>query len=151
VYDRYVIVGIREPTSVAQIAEQAQCSKNAARKHLKELADLGVARERTDGQRMQYARNNEYFRWRQANELTTEHSADELLDRLQTLETADDEFQEKYGVTTPDAVPFPEDVDHETIHERWEAAGEWASIRRNTSIYQDVIRITRRQHDELPA
>lgn len=146
-----VIVGIRDPTPVAQIAEQAQCSANAARKHLKELAELGVARMWT-GQRTQYARNNEYFRWRRANELATEHTDEELLDRLQSLEASDSEFQEKFGVPTPDAVPFPEDAEHETIHERWEAANEWASIRHDTGIYQDAIRIAqRRQRDGLSA
>lgn len=141
-----IIVGIHDPTSVAQIAEQAQCSANAARKHLKELADLGIARTWTD-QRTQYARNDEYFRWRRANELATKHTDTELLDRLQSLEASDSEFQEKFGVTTPDAVPFPEDA-HETIHERWEAANEWASIRYDTGIYQDAIRIAQRRQDD---
>jgi predicted ArsR family transcriptional regulator len=142
-----IIVGVREPTPVAQIAEQSQCSKNAARKHLEKLADLGVARRITDGQRTRYARNDEYFRWHRANELAASNSAEELLDRLQTLEMVDEEFQERYGVSTPDAVPFPEDADHETIHERWEDAGEWATIRHDTGIYRDAIRMVRRQSD----
>ncbi|WP_248908396.1 winged helix-turn-helix domain-containing protein [Halocatena marina] len=146
-----VIVGIHEPTPVAQIAERAECSPNAARKHLKELADLGVARTWT-GQHTRYARNDEYFRWRRANELATKHTDEELLDRLQSLEAADTEFQEKYEVSTPDAVPFPEDVEHEMVHERWETVNEWASIRRDTGVYHDAIRIAqRRQHDRLSA
>lgn len=146
-----IIVGIREPAPVAQVAERAQCSKNAARKHLTELANLGVARRITDGQQTRYVRNDEYFRWRRANELADANAAETLLDRLQTLEAVDDEFQEKFGVSTPDAVPFPEDANHETIHERWEAAGEWASIRSDTGIYRDAIRMARRQSDGLPA
>jgi predicted ArsR family transcriptional regulator len=140
-----IIVGIRQPAPIAQIAEQAQCSKNAARKHLTELADLGVAQKETASQRTRYSRNDEYFRWHQANELAATNSAEELFDRLQTLEVVDEEFQERYGVSTPDAVPFPKDADHETIHERWEAIGEWTTIRRDTVIYRDSIRIVRCQ------
>jgi predicted transcriptional regulator len=140
-----IIVGIRNPVPSAQIAEQAQCSKNAARKHLKELAALGVARTETASHRTRYARNDNYFRWHRANELAATNSADELLDRLQTLEATDDEFQETFGVSTPDAVSFPEDADHKAIHERWETAGEWASIRRDAAIYRDAIRIARCQ------
>ncbi|WP_129114039.1 DUF7342 family protein [Halegenticoccus tardaugens] len=146
-----VIVGVREPTPIAALAERAACSPNAARKHLSELADLGVARRWTDGDRARYARNDEYFRWRRANELATERTSEELLDRLRTLKSEDEAFQERYGVPTPDAVSFPPDADHETVHELWETTGEWASIRRDLGVYRDAISMARRKRDGLHA
>ncbi len=49
VYD--VVLGITSPTPAAEIAEIADCSPNAATKHLTRLAEMGVveARARRDG------------------------------------------------------------------------------------------------------
>jgi DNA-binding transcriptional ArsR family regulator len=148
---RHVVVGLHEPRSVAEIAERASCSPNTARKHLSELADLGVVRKYTDRGSTRYARNDEYVRWRRANELLDEHTAEQLFDQLQALEKQEKEFRDEHGVETPNELPFPDDADHETIHELWEASGEWATVRRRIEIHRDALRMAQRRRDGLPA
>lgn len=148
---RHVVVGLHEPRSVAEIAEHASCSPNTARKHLNELADLGVVREYSEGGSTRYARNNEYVRWRRANELLNEHSAEQLFDQLQVLEKREEEFRDEYGVELPDDVSFSNDADHETIHELWEASGKWATVRQEIEIHRDALRMAQRRRGGLPA
>jgi DNA-binding transcriptional regulator YhcF (GntR family) len=144
-----VVVGIHELTSVAKIAESAHCSANAARKHLAHLADLGVVRRATGEGMTRYVRNDEYFRWRRANELTTENDAKDLLAELERLEVSDERFRERYGVPTPGKVEFPDDADHGEIHDRWTDTGEWETVRREIALHKEAIRMIRRRADTL--
>ena len=144
-----VVVGIHELTSVAKIAESAHCSANAARKHLAHLADLGVVRRATGEGMTRYARNDEYFRWRRVNELTTENDAKDLLAELERLEVSDERFRERYGVPTPGKVEFPDDADHGEIHDRWTDTGEWETVRREIALHKEAIRMIRRRADTL--
>jgi len=148
---RDVVLGLRDLQSAAAIADRADCSTNAARKHLERLTDLGVAQAVEDGGATRYARNDEYVRWREANELATDHDVETLLDHLEGLEARDDEYREQYGVDAPDAVEFPDDATHETLHERFTATGEWATVRRRMGIYTDAVRMARRRREGLPA
>ncbi|MCH7661143.1 MAG: helix-turn-helix transcriptional regulator [Euryarchaeota archaeon] len=148
---RQVVTGCRDPTSVAEIAARAGCSENAARKHLVDLADLGVVERHSKGRSNRYARNNEYVRWRQANELVTNHSSEKLFAQLRELEEREAVFRDEYGVGTPNEVAFPDNADHETIHERWEETGEWATIRWQIEIHRDALRMAKRRRDGLPA
>lgn len=148
---RHVAMGLREARSIAEIAERAGCSPNTARKHLADLADLGVVREYSAKGAAHYMRNDEYVQWRQANELLVEHTVDQLFDQLRELEERGTEFRDEYGVETPNDVPFPEDADHETIHDYWETTGEWATVRRRIEIHRDALRMAKRRYDGLPA
>ena len=94
-----------------------------------------------------YARNDEYFRWRRANELTTENDAKDLLAELERLEVSDERFRERYGVPTPGKVEFPDDADHGEIHDRWTDTGEWETVRREIALHKEAIRMIRRRAD----
>lgn len=144
---REVVSGLREPTPVREIADQAACSENSARKHLADLADLGVVRETADDQGARYCRNDEFFRWRRANELAREHSVDALADRLADLEAEAERYREEYGVASPDEVPVEDAPDHASAHDRWRDATEWATVRRDVGVHRDAIRIARRQNE----
>lgn len=146
-----VMIGIREPVPASEVAERAQCSPNAARKHLEEFVDLGVVQARTDGGTRRYVRNDEYFRWRRANRLACTKSAEWLLDELKELEERDEAFREKFETSTPADVRLPDDADHADIHDRLEASREWATIREEMNVYRDAIRMARRSGDELTA
>ena len=146
-----VITGVREPIPASEVAERAQCSPNAARKHLEEFVDLGVVQARTDGRTRRYVRNDEYFRWRRANRLACTKSVEWLLDELKELEERNVAFREKFEVSTPADVRLPDDAGHADIHDRLEASREWATIREEMNVYRDAIRMARRSGDELTA
>lgn len=144
---REVVSGLRDPTPVREIADRAACSGNSARKHLADLADLGVVREVNDDQGARYCRNDEFFRWRRANELAREHSVDTLVERLADLETEAERYREEYDVATPDEIAVEDAPDHASAHDRWRDATDWASVRRDVGVHRDAIRIARRQNE----
>jgi predicted DNA-binding transcriptional regulator YafY len=141
---REVLLSLHEPTTVAGIADRADCSETTARKHLADLADLGVARVETTDGTTRYRRNEEYLRWRRANRLVEEFDADALLDRVEELEARDEAFAAEFGVESPDAVPIPDDADHATVEARWDAARDWAAVRDELSVTREALRMVRR-------
>lgn len=139
-----VVAGLHDPASVAEVADLAACSANAARKHLADLVDLGVVRTETADGGTRYRRNDEYFRWRRANELAADGTVEELHDRLSDLEDRDEAFRQRYDAPGPETVSFHDDADHETIHAVRDDLGEWATVRREMAVLKDAIRMAER-------
>jgi hypothetical protein len=88
-------------------------------------------------------RNDEFFRWRRANELATEHTPEGLLAGLERLEAAEERFREQYGVSTPTEVEFPDETDYEGIHDRWEDTGERETVRREIAVHREATCMAR--------
>jgi predicted ArsR family transcriptional regulator len=148
---RTVVTGLQEPAPTATIADRANCSTNAARKHLEEFVDLGIAHRIDDTTGTRYARNEAYFRWRRANELATGHTIDQLLDELEDLEARDEEFERRFDAATPAAVELPEDATHAELEDRIRTLSEWQTIRESIDRHKEALRIARREDGQLPA
>lgn len=148
---RTVITGLREPATAAVIAERANCSANAARKHLREFVDLGLARQLDDATGMRYARNDAYFRWRRANELATTQTLEQLLEELQTLESRETQYEDEFEADTPAGVPLPDEATHAELEERLQTVAEWHTIRESINRHKEAVRIARRNDDKLTA
>lgn len=141
---REVLLSSREPTGVGTIAERADCSPNTARKHLRDLSDLGIAQGVTEGETTRYRRNDEFVRWRRANRLVERFDPSVLLERIGELEDRDEAFAARFGVASPETVPIPEDADHATVEEHWERVREWAAVRDDLAVVRDALRMARR-------
>jgi predicted ArsR family transcriptional regulator len=129
-YDRIYRVALQlyEPTRVTEIKERADCSKNAARTHLKRLSDIGVLTQDTENPDT-FSRNQSYFRWRRENRLE-QLSEQERHNRIDALSEQDQEFQEKYNAESPtdvDALDHAENTDVEAV---WMELSEWETVRR---------------------
>jgi len=148
---RTVVLGLREPATVATIADRAQCSANAARTHLEEFVTLGIIRKHEQSTGTRYARNEAYIHWRRANELAVSYSLEELLDELAGLETTHDQFQEQFNAATPSDVDLPPEATHAEIEAQQETLSEWATVREEIDRHKEAIRIARRTDDRLTA
>lgn len=148
---RSVVMGLREPTTAAEIADRAACSTNAARKHLKEFLDMGVVREAAGSDGTRYVRNEAYIRWRRANELATTHTVDALLDRLEDLQRRDEQFRTQFDAPVPEDVELPEEATHAELEERLEAVSEWATVRESIDRHREALRIARTEDGRLTA
>ncbi len=148
---RAVITGLHEPTTVTDVADRANCSPNAARKHLTEFVELGVAQERVAETGTRYVRNDAYFRWRRANELATTQTVEQLLADLRELESQDEQYKTNFEYETPADVPLPEDATHAELEQRLQTLSEWQTVRKSISRYKQALRIAREQDDELTA
>ncbi|MFB6189919.1 MAG: transcriptional regulator [Halapricum sp.] len=120
------VLHAREPTTVAEIADRADCSAESARTHLSFYADLGIV-VRHEGRPVRYERNDDYFEWRRVNELARENSVEELQTRVSELTDRIETYRDKYGADSPaevDVLAF----DSERIDDVYAALGEWATV-----------------------
>lgn len=53
-----VALEVTSPTAYTEIAELADCSPNAAKKHLERLAEMGIVRANSDSRPAHYQRND---------------------------------------------------------------------------------------------
>ena len=149
---RAVVTGLREPATVSTIADRAACSANAARKHLSTLAQFGIInRFDDDTGGVRYARNESYFRWRQANELATTNTIDSLLDSLAAFEEREEQFRTQFDAATPSDVDLPDGATHAEIEDRLDALSEWETVRESIDRHKEALRIARRNDDRLTA
>lgn len=119
------VLHAREPMTVSEIAEQADCSEESARTHLSFYADLGIVIRR-EGRPVRYRRNDDYFEWRRVNELAQENTVDELQVRVSELTGRIEGYREEYNADSPADVDVL-DFDAAQIDDVYVDLGEWAS------------------------
>ncbi|WP_435197319.1 DUF7342 family protein [Natronomonas sp. EA1] len=134
VYD--VVLGVIAPTAYTEIAELADCSPNAAKKHLDRLAEMGIVRADRDSRPATYERNEGYLEWQDASRIANELSIEEIIDRVEALEAQRTEYEAQFETTDPTAVDVFEHESHETIHERMAAVSEWQGVIRDVRLYE---------------
>lgn len=139
VYD--VALGLTSPTSYTEIAEIADCSPNAAKKHLERLVEMGIVRADHDSRPAQYVRNEGYLEWQDASRIADELTIDEILDRVQALEAQRAEYESQFGTADPASVSVFDRSDHESVHDRMVAVSEWQGVVRDLRLYELAHRI----------
>ncbi len=149
VYD--VVLGITSPTAYTEIAALADCSPNAAKKHLDRLAEMGIARADRDSRPATYERNEGYLEWQDASRIATELSVDEIIDRVEALEAQRTEYEAQFETRDPTAVNVFEHDSHDTIHERMTAVSEWQGVIRNIRLYELARQLSQNDGRLLPA
>lgn len=146
VYD--VITGTTDYTAAKAVGERADCSTDGARAALSQLTEMGVAEQR-GGRPTEYRRNESYFRWKRIDTLAREHTVADLREQTDALLDEDKRFQERFDAPDPDAVSpaIFESIDHDTVHERWEALTRWRSVREDIEILQRALHRVERDAD----
>ncbi|MUV58274.1 sugar-specific transcriptional regulator TrmB [Halogeometricum sp. CBA1124] len=129
-------IGITEYTRYNQIAETADCAPNTAKKHLERLVDMGIVERSPNVHVARYRRNDSYFEWREASRIADNLTIDEIIERVQNLESQREEFEERFGAEDPDSVSVFDQDDHEAIHEQMAAVSQWQSIERDIQLYE---------------
>lgn len=149
VYD--TALGVTEPTPYTEIASIADCSPNAAKKHLDRLDEMGIVRADRDARPARYERNDSYLEWQEANRLAEERTVDELIERVRELEERQDEFVDRFETTDPSAVSVFDRDDHEAIHAQMERLSEWQAIERDIRLYELARQISQNDGHLIPA
>ncbi|MFD1514174.1 winged helix-turn-helix domain-containing protein [Halomarina rubra] len=149
VYD--VVLGVTSPTTYSEIAELASCSPNAAKKHLDRLAEMGIVRANRDNRPATYERNEGYLEWQDASRIAADLSVEEIIDRVEALETQRTEYEARFGTTDPTAVSVFGHGDHESIHERMTAVSEWQGVIRDIRLYELARQLSQNDGHLIPA
>lgn len=145
---RVVISRTYTPTTADDIADNAVTSPKTARKHLETLADEGfVTTEAGANGATLYSRSEESLVVEQAAEMRSELSTDELRRRVVKMRDQLREFQETYGVNSPEELtieqtnemltekaPGHADADEQTIR-------RWKTTRRNLAFANAALSI----------
>lgn len=138
IYD--VVLGITEPTSYKETAELANCSPNAAKKHLDRLAEMGVVRADTESRPARYARNDGYLEWQTASRIAENNTVEEIVDHVGELEAKRERYRDRFDATDPSMVSVLDD-DHDAVHDRMVAVSDWQSIDREIRLYELARRL----------
>lgn len=149
VYD--VLLGTTELTPYGEIAERADCSPNAAKKHLDRLDGMGIARADADGQPARYARDDAYLEYQEASRIARELTVDEIVERVRALEADREEYERRFDAENPATVTISDADDHEAVHERMEAVGDWQATVRDIRLYELAHRLARNDGRLIPA
>lgn len=137
---------VREPATVAEIADRTDCATESARRHLQWFADIGIVERVGDGRPARYRRNEAYFEWRRADGLRRELSAAELSDRLDGLLERDRTYQERYGAPEPtdvSAFDHADPSDHDAFESVLTDVNDWSSVREEIRITEQARRLGR--------
>jgi len=149
VYD--VVLGLTSPTAYTDIAELADCSPNAAKKHLNRLAEMGIARANRGNRPATYERNDGYLEWQDASRIAADLSVEEIVDRVATLEERRSDYEDRFETTDPNTVSVFEAADHETIHDRMTAVSEWKGVIRDIRLYELARQLSENDGHLIPA
>jgi DNA-binding transcriptional ArsR family regulator len=148
VYD--VVLGVTSPTAYTEIAELADCSPNAAKKHLDRLAEMGITRADRDSRPATYERNEGYLEWREASRIASELSVEQVIDRVEALEAQQTEYEAQFETTDPTAVNVFDYDSHETIHEQMTAVSEWQGVIRDVRLYELARQLSQNDGHLIP-
>ena len=140
VYD--VALGLTTLTAYADVADLADCSPSAAKKHLDRLAEMGIIRADTDSRPARYERNDGYLEWQEASRIARELTTDRIVERVCDLEAERTRSEEHFAATNPGDVSVF-DGDHEAVHERMAAVSDWQAIDRDIRLYELARRLAR--------
>ena len=131
-----VALGVTSPTAYTEIAELADCSPNAAKKHLDRLVEMGIVRVDRDSRPPQYHRNDAYLEWQEASRIADELTVEEIVDRVRPLESEIQEYETRFETTDPTTVSVFDHDDHEDIHKRMQAVSDWQAVVRDIRLYE---------------
>ena len=149
VYD--AVLGLTSPTAYTDVADLADCSPNAAKKHLDRLAEMGVARANRESRPATYERNEGYLEWQDASRIAADLSVEEIIDRVAELEARRSEYESRFDADDPSAVSVFDAADHETVHERMEAVSDWRRTIRDRRLYELARRLAENDGRLIPA
>jgi predicted ArsR family transcriptional regulator len=145
---REVISKTYAPVSPEAVADEARTSRKTARKHLEVLADEGFVETstgETGGTR--YQRSPESLVMEQAVDILSEVPTDELRNRVAEMRETVSEYQNRFGVESPDelSVARTNDILSETKSDiatvDQETLQEWKTTRRNLAFANAALSI----------
>jgi predicted transcriptional regulator len=128
----------REPTAASAIADIADCDPKTARKYLTWFTELGIATEH-DGHPTTYERNDSYFEWRRINQLASEHSLEQLQQRITTLTEQIEDYEQTYDKATPeevDALAVADNDESTSIDEVYSDLSDWTTAHQERRFYE---------------
>lgn len=122
-----LVPNLTEETTVAEIAADADVSKETARKYLNHFESWNVLL-RTGTSPETFVRNESYFDWLRVDTLERDRSVDELQDLLSDLAAEDRKFADEFDADSPATASLLEGG-YGNAGESAEKIRRWQSVR----------------------
>lgn len=124
-----VATTLASPTSVADVANRAECAKGGARSHLEWFAELGIVEKVADNPAL-FVRNEAYFEFRRVTELVREFETAEAIDgAIDTYRRRERDIGAKFEASSPAAVVLS-DGKYDDEDDAYDALSEWRTVTR---------------------
>ncbi|MCD2204507.1 DUF7342 family protein [Halobacterium sp. KA-6] len=136
-----VVVALRTPTKVSDIADQADCDPETARDYLEWFDDMGMV-HRHDGRPVRYERNDAYFQWRRINRIREQYSEQEIVEALADALDQIDDYRDQFDADEPNDVSLVKASQEMPTEDAWEALSEWKTLEARA----DLLDAARRDH-----
>ena len=130
-----VIVGLRTPTKVSTIADQANCDTETARDYLEWFDEMGMVHQH-DGRPVRYERNDAYFQWRRIDQVREAYSEQEIVDALADTIDEIEAHRTRFDAQHPDNVSIVDATREQELSTEavWEALSEWETLERRAAL-----------------
>ncbi|WP_158059540.1 DUF7342 family protein [Halorussus halophilus] len=122
-----VILQLRTPTKVADIADQADCDTETARDYLKWFTSMGMTRE-IPGRPVRYERNESYLQWRRIEQIREQYSETEIVEELTATMEELEAYRARFDADNPDEVSLVDETGESSVEELWDAVSEWKTL-----------------------
>ncbi|MFC7081961.1 DUF7342 family protein [Halorussus caseinilyticus] len=122
-----LVPNLTEETTVAEVADDADVSRETARKHLNHFENWHVL-VRTGTNPETFVRNESYFDWLRIDALKREQSVEELQETLSELAAEDERLAEELDGESPASVDMLGEG-YENAAESAEKVRRWQSVR----------------------
>lgn len=140
-----VVLQLREPAKVSEVADRATCGTETARDYLEWFASMGIARQ-VDDSPARYERNEEYLRWRRVEGIRATHTEPEIVDALASTVDAIESYRAEFGVESPEAASL-RDGDRD-VESASEAVSRWKTLERRADLLDAARRARARADSE---
>lgn len=136
-----VVIGLRTPTKVSDIADVADCDTETARDYLKWFDEMGLV-HRQDGRPVRYERNDAYFQWRRIDHIREDYSEQEIVEALSDALDQIEDYRARFGTDHPDQVSLVDASRDMATEDAWEALSEWKTLERRAALLDAARRDT---------
>jgi transposase-like protein len=155
---REVAMTVREPRNAQEIAESADVAPNTARKYLRQLVETNQLAAAERGRETVYYPDPTTQRFDQIRQLIEEHSKQELVNELDTIESEIKEWRIEYGVDSPDELRAsisgePEEERKSRLQdaEDWEYFEHQSEMIGHAVMLYDTVEEDRKGYEDLAA
>ncbi|WP_136602859.1 DUF7342 family protein [Salinigranum halophilum] len=122
-----VIMQVREPTTIAAVADRVDCDTETAREYLKWFASLGIVRKHS-GPPATYERNESYLFWRRVETIRRQYSEEEIVEGLTQVVERIEAYRERYDAESPGAVSLVDSPHEGSIEDVREELSQWKTL-----------------------
>jgi predicted ArsR family transcriptional regulator len=128
-----IVVALRTPTKVSDIADTADCDPETARDYLDWFDDMGMV-HRHDGRPVRYERNDAYFQWRRINRIREQYSEQEIVEALADALDQIDDYRDQFDADDPNDVSLVEASKEMSTEDAWEALSDWKTLEERAAL-----------------